>query len=157
MPRGPSRSGAVEADRGVDTILLDGDRVRGARHCACGGADEREEFSPMIFGDAATTVLADMASEETRNRFATPYRSRLDKAPLPVPDQAQRRDPWLKTLLVQCAWAYSRIERKNPMGKTCCYFDQQQVGRSYLARNYEEALMSPATARGSAARQRSRA
>jgi all-trans-retinol 13,14-reductase len=71
MPRGPSRSGAVEADRGVDTILLDGDRVRGARHCARGGADEREEFSSTIFGDAAPTVLADMAAEETRNRFAT--------------------------------------------------------------------------------------
>jgi all-trans-retinol 13,14-reductase len=69
-------SGAVEAGREVDAIVLDGDRVRGVRHRACGGTDGREEFAPVIFGNAAPNVLAAMLPEEMHNRFMAPYRDR---------------------------------------------------------------------------------
>jgi all-trans-retinol 13,14-reductase len=69
-------SGAVETDREVDTILLDGDRVRGVRHRARGAADEREDLAPVIFGNAAPSVLAAMLPEEPRNRFAALYQGR---------------------------------------------------------------------------------
>lgn len=68
--------GAVETGREVDVILLDGDRVRGVRHRARGGADEREELAPVIFGNAAPTVLAAMLPDDARSRFTAPYRDR---------------------------------------------------------------------------------
>jgi all-trans-retinol 13,14-reductase len=68
--------GEAEADREVDTILLDGDRVRGVRHRARGGDDAKEEFAPIIFGNAAPTVLAAMLPVSERAPFMARYRDR---------------------------------------------------------------------------------
>jgi all-trans-retinol 13,14-reductase len=68
--------GAAEAGREVETILLDGARVRGVRHRATDGGDLREELAPVLFGNAAPTALATMLPEETRASFMSRYQDR---------------------------------------------------------------------------------
>jgi phytoene dehydrogenase-like protein len=69
--------GEVEAGREVETILLDGNRTRGVRHRATGTDDVREELAPIVFGNAAPTVLASMLPEERRAAFMSRYQGRL--------------------------------------------------------------------------------
>src|SRR5580704_9298705 len=66
--------GEAEAGRDVRAILLEGDRVRGVRHHARDVDDPREDFAPLVFGNAAPTVLAAMLPEQVRPRFNAPYR-----------------------------------------------------------------------------------
>jgi phytoene dehydrogenase-like protein len=68
--------GEAEADREAETILLGGDSVRGVRHHARSGDDVKEEFAPVIFGNAAPAVLATMLPESKRSLFATRYKDR---------------------------------------------------------------------------------
>ena len=68
--------GEAEAGREVHAILLEGDRVRGVRHRTQNGDDPQEDFAPVVFGNAAPTVLAPMLSEQVRERFEAPYRDR---------------------------------------------------------------------------------
>ena len=71
--------GEAEVGRDVQAILLSDDRVRGVRHCArsAGGADDlREDLAPVVFGNAAPTVLAAMLPEQLRPRFSALYRDR---------------------------------------------------------------------------------
>jgi all-trans-retinol 13,14-reductase len=68
--------GEAEAGRDVCGILLEGDRVRGVRHHARGADDPREDFAPIVFGNAAPTVLAAMLPEQVRPKFNAPYRDR---------------------------------------------------------------------------------
>ena len=68
--------GEAEADREVKTILLDGDGVHGVLHHARRGDDVKEEFAPMIFGNAAPAVLAGMLPENKRSLFMAPYKDR---------------------------------------------------------------------------------
>ena len=68
--------GEAEADREVDTILLNGDRVRGVRHRALNGDDSKEEFAPVIFGNAAPTVLTEMLPDSKRAPFMARYKDR---------------------------------------------------------------------------------
>jgi phytoene dehydrogenase-like protein len=68
--------GKAEAGRDVSAILLEGDRVRGVRHHARGADDPREDLAPVVFGNAAPTVLAAMLPEQARPRFNAPYRDR---------------------------------------------------------------------------------
>jgi all-trans-retinol 13,14-reductase len=65
--------GEVEADREVESILLDGDRARGVRHRARNGDDVREELAPVVFGNAAPSVLASMLPPDTRAGFMSRY------------------------------------------------------------------------------------
>ena len=66
--------GEVEAGRDASAILLNGDRVRGVRHHARGADDPREDLAPLVFGNAAPTVLAAMLPEPVRQAFNRPYR-----------------------------------------------------------------------------------
>lgn len=74
--------GEVEAARDVSAILLDGGRVRGVRHHLRGaGGDQdagdlQEDLAPVVFGNAAPTVLAAMLPEATRAKFNAPYQDR---------------------------------------------------------------------------------
>jgi len=70
--------GEVEAGREVETILLDGNRVRGVRHRGQAGGDVREELAPIVFGNAAPAVLAAMLPDDSRAAFMSPY---LDRRP----------------------------------------------------------------------------
>jgi all-trans-retinol 13,14-reductase len=68
--------GEAEANREAGAILLNGDSVRGVRHCASGGGDTREEFAPVVFGNAAPTVLAAMLPDSKRGPFMAGYKDR---------------------------------------------------------------------------------
>jgi phytoene dehydrogenase-like protein len=68
--------GEVEAGREVESILLDGDHARGVRHRAVPAGDAREELAPIIFGNAAPSVLASMLPENKRTAFASRYENR---------------------------------------------------------------------------------
>jgi all-trans-retinol 13,14-reductase len=66
--------GEVEAAREVRSILLESDRASGVRHHARDAEDPQEDLAPVIFGNAAPTVLAAMLPERARPRFNAPYR-----------------------------------------------------------------------------------
>jgi phytoene dehydrogenase-like protein len=68
--------GEVETGREVETILLDGNRTRGVRHRSRQTDDIKEEFSPIVFGNAAPTVLAAMLPQDKRATFMSRYRDR---------------------------------------------------------------------------------
>jgi phytoene dehydrogenase-like protein len=68
--------GEAEANREVDAILLNGASVRGVRHSAHNGGDPKEEFAPVVFGNAAPTALAEMLPDSKRVRFMTRYKDR---------------------------------------------------------------------------------
>ncbi len=66
--------GEAEAGRDVSEILLEGSRVRGARHHARGAEDPQEDLAPVVFGNAAPTALAAMLPVQARPSFSAPYR-----------------------------------------------------------------------------------
>jgi phytoene dehydrogenase-like protein len=68
--------GEVEAGRDVRAILLEGDRVRGVRHHSRDASDPQEDLAPVVFGNAAPTVLAAMLPEQVRPKFSAPYQDR---------------------------------------------------------------------------------
>ena len=68
--------GEAETDRDVNTILLEGDNVRGVLHGARSGDDAKEEFAPVVFGNAAPTVLAAMLPDSKRAPFMARYKDR---------------------------------------------------------------------------------
>ena len=68
------RGGEVEAAREVHAILLEGDRASGVHHHARGGGDPQLDLAPVIFGNAAPSMLAAMLPERVRPRFNAPYR-----------------------------------------------------------------------------------
>ncbi len=68
--------GEVEAGREVVTILLDGNGAHGVRHRARKTGDVREELAPIIFGNAAPTVLAAMLPDDKRATFMSRYQGR---------------------------------------------------------------------------------
>ena len=68
--------GEVEASREVEAILLDGNRTRGVRHRAPKTDDVRDELAPIVFGNAAPTVLAAMLPDDKRATFMSRYQGR---------------------------------------------------------------------------------
>lgn len=68
--------GAVETGREAVEILTEDGRAAGVRHTARDGGDRREEHAPILFGDAAPHVLAEMLPDEEQDRFTTPFRDR---------------------------------------------------------------------------------
>ncbi|MBR1205167.1 MULTISPECIES: NAD(P)/FAD-dependent oxidoreductase [unclassified Bradyrhizobium] len=68
--------GEVEAGREVETILLDGNRASGVRHRGRKTGDVGEELAPIVFGNAAPTVLATMLPEDRRANFLLRYQGR---------------------------------------------------------------------------------
>jgi phytoene dehydrogenase-like protein len=73
---GGGPGGEAETDRDVNTIFLEGDSVRGVLHCARSGDDAKEEFAPVVFGNAAPTVLAAMLPDSKRAPFMARYKDR---------------------------------------------------------------------------------
>jgi phytoene dehydrogenase-like protein len=69
--------GAVEGGREVDGIMLDGNRARGVRHRGAGADDVREELAPILFGNAAPSVLASMLPADRRPAFLSRYEGQL--------------------------------------------------------------------------------
>jgi phytoene dehydrogenase-like protein len=72
------RDGEVKAAREVRAILIESDRARGVRHNARDAEDPQEDLAPVVFGNAAPSVLAAMLPERVRPIFNAPYR---DKRP----------------------------------------------------------------------------
>jgi all-trans-retinol 13,14-reductase len=68
--------GELQANRDVDRILVNNNHVRGVRHSARTGGDSREDFAPVVFGNAAPNVLGLMLPEDKRAAFLEPYRGR---------------------------------------------------------------------------------
>jgi all-trans-retinol 13,14-reductase len=68
--------GEVVAGREVDRIMLAGNRVRGVGHRAREGNDAREDLAPVVFGNAAPMVLAEMLPNAKRAAFKLAYRFR---------------------------------------------------------------------------------
>jgi all-trans-retinol 13,14-reductase len=73
------RGGHVETGRRVTRILLDGGQVAGVAHEAADGDGNRDvsiERAPLVFGNAAPHVLAEMLPSEVRPRFMAPFAKR---------------------------------------------------------------------------------
>jgi all-trans-retinol 13,14-reductase len=68
--------GEVEAGREVETILLDGNRTRGVRHRARKIDEVREELAPIVFGNAAPSILAAMLPDDKQATFMSRYLGR---------------------------------------------------------------------------------
>jgi all-trans-retinol 13,14-reductase len=68
--------GEVEAGCEVETILLEDNRTRGVRYRAHKTGDVKEEFAPILFGNAAPSVLANMLPEDKRTTFMSRYQGR---------------------------------------------------------------------------------
>lgn len=68
--------GELRANREVDAILLDQNRVRGVCHCAPDRGDRREDFAPVVFGNAAPNVLGHMLPGDKRAAFLERYGAR---------------------------------------------------------------------------------
>ncbi|MDR3417499.1 MAG: NAD(P)/FAD-dependent oxidoreductase [Nevskia sp.] len=68
--------GAIETGRDAVAILTDHGRATGVRHAARDGRDPREDHAPVLFGDAAPHVLAEMLPDEEQDRFSAPFRDR---------------------------------------------------------------------------------
>jgi all-trans-retinol 13,14-reductase len=73
------RGGHVETGRRVTRILLDGGQVAGVAHEAANGDGNRDvsiERAPLVFGNAAPHMLAEMLPSEVRPRFMAPFAKR---------------------------------------------------------------------------------
>jgi len=68
--------GEVEAGREVESILLDGNCARGVRHRGRQTGDVSQELAPIVFGNAAPSVLAAMLPDEKRATFMARYQGR---------------------------------------------------------------------------------
>lgn len=72
--------GDAQAGRRVTRILMDAGRISGVEHEAAradgGGRDIRRESAPVMFGNAAPHVLAEMLPEQHRAAFMEPYARR---------------------------------------------------------------------------------
>lgn len=71
-----SAGGTVEIGREATGILTDHGRAVGVLHAARNGRDAQEERAPVLFGDAAPHVLAEMLPDEEQDRFSAPFRDR---------------------------------------------------------------------------------
>jgi len=68
--------GEVEAGREAEAILLDGNRTRGVRHRSRKTGDTKEELAPIVFGNAAPSMLAAMLPDDKRATFTSRYQGR---------------------------------------------------------------------------------
>lgn len=72
-----AEGGTARAGRTVTEIILDGDgRAAGVAHTADDGGDRVVDRAPVLFGNAAPTVLADALPSQARPAFAAHYRGR---------------------------------------------------------------------------------
>ncbi len=66
--------GKLEKEREATALLVENNHVTGVGHQARGGGDRRVDEAPVVFGNAAPKVLAQMLPEERRADFMAPYR-----------------------------------------------------------------------------------
>ena len=72
-----AEGGAARASRTVTEIILDDEgRAAGVAHTAADGSDRVVEGAPVLFGNAAPSVLADALPAEARPAFAARYQGR---------------------------------------------------------------------------------
>ena len=72
-----AEGGAARTGRTVTEILLDAEgRAVGVAHTAADGGDRVVDHAPVLFGNAAPTVLADALPPEARPAFAARYQGR---------------------------------------------------------------------------------
>ena len=72
-----AEGGAACTGRTVTEIVLDAEgRAAGVAHTAADGSDRVVESAPVIFGNAAPTVLAEALPPEARSAFAARYQGR---------------------------------------------------------------------------------
>lgn len=66
--------GIAESTRQVTRIILDKQgRACGVEHESSQGGESQTDYAPVLFGNAAPTVLAEMLSSEVRNDFMQAY------------------------------------------------------------------------------------
>jgi len=68
--------GEAHTGRRVTRILLDDGRAAGVEHESKDGGDSGRDTAPVIFGNAAPHVLADLVPVERRTEFMAPYADR---------------------------------------------------------------------------------
>jgi phytoene dehydrogenase-like protein len=66
-------AGEVETGRAVHSLLLDGDRVAGVVHRNRAGGDAHVAYAPVVLGNAAPSVLAEMLPQTQREAFQARY------------------------------------------------------------------------------------
>ena len=72
-----AEGGAARAGRTVTEIMLDGEgRAAGVAHTAADGSDRIVDRAPVLFGNAAPTVLADALPPHVRPAFTARYAGR---------------------------------------------------------------------------------
>jgi all-trans-retinol 13,14-reductase len=72
-----AEGGVLRTGRTVTQILLDADgRAAGVAHTAADGNDRVVDHAPVLFGNAAPTVLADALPNDVRSAFAAHYEGR---------------------------------------------------------------------------------
>jgi all-trans-retinol 13,14-reductase len=68
--------GTLLAGREADALIVENGRIAGVGHHARDGSNRRVDRAPMVFGNAAPQVLAEMLPEENRAAFLAPYAKR---------------------------------------------------------------------------------
>ncbi len=68
--------GAIETGREAVAILTDAGRVTGVQHAGRDGRNRQTDHAPVLFGDAAPHVLAELLPDEEQDRFSAPFRDR---------------------------------------------------------------------------------
>ena len=72
-----AKGGETRAGRTVTEIILDDQgRAAGVAHTAADGSDRVVDHAPVLFGNAAPTVLAEALPAEARSAFAARYQGR---------------------------------------------------------------------------------
>ena len=65
--------GTLQSGREAGSLLVEKSQITGVGHQARNGGDPRVDEAPVIFGNAAPHVLAQMLPEQRRADFFTPY------------------------------------------------------------------------------------
>lgn len=68
--------GTLETGREADALIIESGRIAGVGHHARRGGDRQVDEAPLVFGNAAPEVLANMLPEERRAEFLAPYAKR---------------------------------------------------------------------------------
>jgi len=66
-------AGEIQTGRAVHSLLLDGERVAGVVHRNRAGGDAHVVYAPVVLGNAAPSVLAEMLPQTQREAFKAKY------------------------------------------------------------------------------------
>jgi all-trans-retinol 13,14-reductase len=68
--------GTLEAGRVADALAVEDGRVTGVHHRTPDGRDAQTDLAPIVFGNAAPSLLASMLPEDAHDSFLAPYDKR---------------------------------------------------------------------------------